>query len=90
MKSHRLLHFWTICTDLEETFDGRRLSRVAKIYWASGEIPKTSTSLLCRKKGAEPSARRLSDCYAKQFFHPNAPTRHSGVFAFVILEEGRA
>ena len=30
------------------------------------------------------------DCFANQFFHPNAPTCHSRVFAFVILEEGRA
>ena len=29
------------------------------IYWASGEIQKASTSLLCRKKLAEPSAQRL-------------------------------
>ena len=56
------------------------------IYWTSGEIQKASISLLCRKKVAEPSARRLWDCYAKQFFHPNAPTCHSGVFAFVILK----
>ena len=54
--------------------------------WTSGEIQNTSFSLLCRKKVAEPSARRLSDCYAKQFFHPNTPTCHSGVFAFVILK----
>ena len=54
--------------------------------WASGEIQKVSTSLLCREKVAEPSARRLGDCYANQFFHLNAPTCHSGVFAFVILK----
>ena len=33
-------------------------------------------------------SRQLGDLdfYAKQFFHPNAPTCHSGVFAFVILK----
>ena len=60
--------------------------QVGTFGWASGEIQKTATSLLCRKKLAEPSARRLWDCYAKQFFHQNAPTCHSGVFAFVILK----
>ena len=57
-----------------------------KAFWASGEIQKKSTSLLSRNKVAEPSARRLWDCYANQFFHPNVPTCHSGVFAFAILK----
>ena len=37
--------------------------------WASGEIQNWPLALLCRKKVAEPSVRRLLDCYAKQFFH---------------------
>ena len=65
----------------QRQFDGVKHNA---LDWASGKIQKTSTSFLCRKKVAEPSGRRLWDCYAKQFFHQNAPACHSGVFAFVI------
>ena len=59
-------------------------------HWASGEIQNRQLALICRKKVAEPSVRRLLDCYAKQFFHQKWRTCQLDVFAFVILKEGRA
>ena len=50
--------------------------------------PKDVDFFVMQEQSPEPSARRLWDCYANQFFHPNAPTCHFGVFAFVILKEG--